>query len=399
MDMTAPLPISEQMAGYMARSSWIRKMFEEGTRLKAEHGAENVFDFSIGNPNLEPPKEFKLCLSNLLTEETPGAHGYMPNPGYPSTRAAIAATVSKQQAVEVGAEHIVMTVGAGGALNVVLRALLNPGDEVLVSNPCFVEYGFYTDNHGGTVKMVPAAADFNLDLSSLEAAINPKTRVVLVNSPNNPTGVIYPSETLEALGAMLARKEEELGTRIFLVSDEPYRDIVYDDTVVPPVLSTYDDSLVVTSYSKNLSLAGERIGYIAANPAIKGIEQVMGACVLAVRILGFVNAPALMQRAVERLQGVSVDLSLYKRNRDVLLAALREAGLEVPEPAGAFYLFPRCPIDDDVAFAKEMAEELVLVVPGSGFFGPGHIRLAYCVAPETVDGAIPHIQEVVARYA
>ena len=392
------MPVSKKIDSMMSRSSWIRRMFEEGNRLKAEHGADKVFDFSLGNPNLEPPEQFDEVVKDLLANPRPGMHGYMPNPGFPETRAAVAAYLSKEQEVELPGANVVMCVGAGGALNVVFKTVLDEGDEVVTPTPYFVEYDTYVDNHGGVCRHVPATVDFDLDVDALEAAINPRTRIVLVNSPNNPTGRVYSRESLEALAAVLRRKSAEMGRIIYLLSDEPYRKIVYGDVVVPPILSLYENSLLVTSYSKDLSLAGERIGFVAANPAIPGVEKLMGGLTLANRILGFVNAPALMQLAVARLQGVGVDVGFYQRNRDMLCGTLVEAGFSVPQPDGAFYLFPKAPTPDDVAFVAELAEQLVLAVPGTGFGAPGYFRLAYCVSPKTVEGSLPVFRAVGKKY-
>ncbi len=392
------MSVAKKIAESSRRSSWIRQMFEEGARLAEIHGRENVFDFSIGNPNLEPPEEFQRVIEELVHDRTPGRHGYMPNAGYPDTRAAVAEYLSKDQGVRLGAEHVVMTCGAGGALNVMLKAILDPEDEVVVPRPYFVEYASYVDNHGGVLKPVASRSDFDLDIDEIAAAIGPRTKAVLINSPHNPTGRVYPAESLAALGDVLRRRSAELGRIIYLVSDEPYRRIVYDGIAVPPVMAAYENSMIGSSYSKELSLAGERIGYAAANPAIPDIAAMMEALTLTNRILGFVNAPALMQRAVARLQGVSVDITLYQRNRDVLCEALSSAGFDVFKPQGAFYLFPRTPIEDDVAFCRELQQHLVLVVPGSGFGLGGHFRMAYCVAPAVVDGALPALRKIGAKY-
>ena len=391
------MPIAERVKSALERSSWIRKMFEEGARLKAEHGPENVFDFSLGNPNLPPPESFRRTLRELVDEETPGAHGYMPNAGFPDVRRAVADYVGREQGVALGPEHIVMTVGAGGALNTLFRALLNPGDEVVVPRPYFVEYNFYLENHGGVIRTVPTTDAFDLDVDAIDAAIGPRTRAVLINSPNNPTGKVYSRGNLEALRDLLDRRSAETGRRIYLISDEPYRKIVYDGVEVPPILSLFRNAFVCTSYSKDLSIPGERIGYIAANPSMDHIDLVMGALTFTNRILGYVNAPALMQRAVARLQGQSVDIDAYRRNRDRLYQGLVDAGYECYKPEGAFYLFPKSPIPDDVAFVRELQKENILAVPGSGFGGPGYFRLAYCCAPETIERSLPGFRRAIER--
>lgn len=390
--------VSQKIGGSLSKQSFIRKMFEEGNRLKALHGADKVFDFSLGNPNLEPPEELVSALRDLVNNPMPGMHGYMPNAGYPQTRAAVAAYLTEEQGVELQGDHVVMTVGAGGALNVVFKTLLDPGDEVLTPNPGFVEYNFYVDNHGGVCVHVPTTSTFDLDLDAIADGINAKTRVVLINSPNNPTGAVYSAETLAKLGDILRAKSREFGRTIYLLSDEPYRKIVYGAVEVPSILQAYENTILVTSYSKDLSLAGERIGYVAVNPAVPEVDLVMAGLILSNRILGFVNAPSLMQLAIARCQGMRVDISLYERNRDLLYTTLIEAGFTVPRPDGAFYLFPKAPIEDDVAFVGELAEKLVLVVPGSGFGGPGYFRIAYCQSPEVVDGSLPVFKEIGKKY-
>jgi aspartate aminotransferase len=392
------MPVAKRMVELTQNASWIRKMFEEGIRLAAIHGAENVFDFSIGNPNVDPPETFQRALEAVVADCSPGVHGYMPNAGYNEARDAVAAYLSNDQGVPVAGENVVMTVGAGGALNVIFRTVMDPGDEAIVSKPYFVEYANYLDNHLAKLVPVVSKSDFDLDLEAISAAINPKTRVMLLNSPNNPTGRIYPMATLKALGELLQEKSREIGRIIYLVSDEPYRRIVFDGNRVPPVFSAYASTLIATSYSKELSLAGERIGYVAANPTAPGIETIMPGLILANRVLGYINAPALMQRVITRLQGVEVDVTLYQRNRDVLYQTLTEAGYEVFKPEGAFYMFPRSPIADDMAFAKELLEHLVLVTPGSGFGTPGYFRIAFCVEARVVDAALPVFRELGAKY-
>jgi aspartate aminotransferase len=392
------MPVAKKIAEASQCSSWIRQMFEEGARLAQIHGCDAVADFSIGNPNLEPPREFREALEELVRDPTLGTHGYMSNAGYAETRAAVAGYLTEDQGVSVPWENVVMTCGAGGALNVILKTILDPGDEVIVSRPYFVEYGAYVDNHQGVLKLVNSLADFDLDLAAIEVAIGPRTRAVLVNSPNNPTGRVYPESAVEALGELLRRKSGETGRIIYLVSDEPYRRIVYDGVRVAPVMAAYENTIIASSYSKELSLAGERIGYVAASPSISQVCDLMTGLIMANRILGFVNAPALMQRVVARLQGVTVDVSPYKRNRDILCAELGKAGFAVNKPQGAFYLFPRSPLEDDAAFCRELQESLVLVVPGSGFGQPGYFRMAYCVAPSVVDCALPALRAIGAKY-
>ena len=382
------MAIAKRIQEAIQGSSWIRKMFEEGTRLKAVHGADNVFDFSLGNPDLEPPDSFRQALMAVASGDITGAHAYMPNAGLKETREAVAAYVSQEQGVKLAADHILMTCGAAGALNCILKALLNPGDEVIVSAPYFVEYGFYADNHGGCIRVVPTRSDFTLNLEAIAAAINPRTTVILINSPNNPTGQVYDESSLRALGELLSDRSRRLGKTLYLVSDEPYRKIVYDGFAVPSILAAYRNSVVATSYSKDLSLPGERLGYAAVHPEADQVEALMGGMVLANRVLGFVNAPALMQRVVQRLQGACVDVRMYQVRRDLFCRGLAEAGYDVVQPRGAFYLFPRSPIADDVAFVRLLQQKNVLVVPGSGFGAPGYFRIAYCVPERTIEGSL-----------
>jgi aspartate aminotransferase len=291
-----------------------------------------------------------------------------------------------------------MTCGAAGALNVILKALLDPGDEVIVPTPCFVEYKFYVDNHGGVIRLVPTREDFTLDVDAIAAAINGKTKIVLINSPNNPTGQIYSAGSLEALGRLLTDRSRSLGRIIYLVSDEPYRKIVFDGREVPSIFAAYEQSIVATSYSKDLSIPGERIGFAAVHPSAVHKAEIMAAMALTIRILGFVNAPSLMQRVVADLQGVSVEIEAYARKRELLCNGLADAGYDFVTPPGAFYLFPRSPIEDDVAFVDELMQELILAVPGTGFVGPGHFRIAFCVDDETIVRAMPGFRRVMQKY-
>ena len=392
------MAMAKKIEGFITQSSWIRRMFEEGIRLKQEFGAGNVYDFSLGNPNVEPPEEFRQALREVAAADIPGKHAYMPNAGYPETRRAVADYLFREQGVAITAEQVVMTVGAGGALNVVFKTILDPGDEVLIPTPFFVEYRFYVDNGGGVTVTVPTREDFSLDLTAIEAAINKNTKAVLINSPNNPTGRVYDVASLEGLAAVMRRKSEDYGRAIYLVSDEPYRDIVYDGVQVPGVMKLYGHSILVFSYSKSLSLSGERIGYIAVHPECEDAADLMGGLVLCNRMLGFVNAPALMQRVIARLQGVNVDAGIYKRKRDLLCEGLASVGYEVSKPEGAFYLFQKTPIADDVAFVRALQEERILAVPGSGFGGPGFIRIAYCVDDATINNAMAGFGRVLNKF-
>jgi len=392
------MPISKKIRDFATQSSWIRKMFEQGLKLKAEKGADNVFDFTLGNPNLEPPEQFKATLLEVASDRSPGGHAYMPNAGITSTREAVARYLSGVHSLDLSSANIIITCGAGGAINVVLKTLLDPGDEVLFPSPFFVEYKFYVDNHGGVPRPVMSRDDFSLDLEGFGRAVSEKTKAVLINSPNNPTGKVYSRESLEALAGLLERKSREYGKEIYLISDEPYRDIVYDNVEIPSVLKLYANSFAVSSYSKDLSIPGERLGYIAVNPGIANFSETLDGLVLCNRILGYVNAPALMQRVVERIQGVKVDAGIYQRKRDLFCKGLIAQGYELHIPEGAFYLFPKSPIPDDVEFTRALLEENILVVPGSGFGGPGHIRIAYCVTDSSIEKALPGFGRVLKKY-
>jgi len=389
------MAISKKIEGFISQSSWIRRMFEDGIRLKKEYGAENVFDFSLGNPNVEPPARFKELLVEVAGEDIPGIHGYMPNAGFQDTRSAVAAQLSREHSTGISWEHIIMTCGAGGALNVALKTLLDPEDEVIIPTPFFVEYRFYVDNHGGVSKLVDTNDDFSLNLQAIEDAITEKTKVILINSPNNPTGKVYDEETIRGLGALLEKKAKELGREIYLLSDEPYREIVYDGVKVPSILQAYKNSIIATSYSKSISLAGERIGYLTLNPVMSDLEILTGGMILCNRIIGFVNAPAFMQRVIGRMQGTTVAVEEYKRKRDLLCDGLSSLGYQFEKPEGAFYLFPRLPIEDDVEFVRVLQEKKILTVPGSGFGKSGHIRISYCVGDSTIINSMKGFEEAI----
>ncbi|MBI4298683.1 MAG: pyridoxal phosphate-dependent aminotransferase [Chloroflexi bacterium] len=386
--------ISTKVRQFMAEGSWIRRMFEQGISLKQQYGEEKVFDLSLGNPIMEPPPEFRRELKRLAESPLPGMHRYMPNAGYSETRQAVAEQLRKETGLGYSANEVIMTVGAGGALNVVLKTLLDPGDEVIVFAPYFVEYVYYADNHGGVCKVIPTDGAFNPDLKALEAAINPRTRVVLVNSPNNPTGVVYKADLLRGLGEVLRQKEMELDREIFLVSDEPYRKIIYDGLDYPHVASHHVRSIIATSHSKDLALPGERIGYIAVHPSYPGRREMVDGLTFCNRTLGFVNAPALMQHIVGRLQGVTIDVGAYQKKRDHLYRHLTKMGYSMVKPQGAFYMFPETPTEDDVAFVTALQKRNVLVVPGRGFGSPGHFRISYCVDDRTIEGSLEGFREV-----
>ncbi|MBU4566597.1 MAG: pyridoxal phosphate-dependent aminotransferase [Desulfarculus sp.] len=382
------MPVAHKIAEFIERSSWIRAMFEAGAKLKAQKGAENVFDFSLGNPNIEPPEKFFEVVSRLVADRTPGRHAYMPNAGYPHVRAKVADYLSREHGPAFSENEIIMTVGAAGALNIVLKAIVDPGAEVVVPTPYFVEYDFYLDNHGGLVKRVPTTATFELDIAAMADAISEKTCAVLINNPNNPSGAVYTQESVDALAAMLTEKSKQLGKAIYLISDEPYRQIVFDGLSVPSIFAAYPNSIVVTSFSKNLSLPGQRIGYAAVHPDIADKGLLLGGMTLANRILGFVNAPGIMQLAVAELLEDAAEVAEYARKRELILGVLDEAGYEYVRPGGAFYVFPKSPIPDDVAFCKLAIEQNLLLVPGSGFMGPGYFRIAYCCDDATIINSV-----------
>ncbi len=392
------MTISKKIEKIIAGSSFIRKMFEEGARLKKEYGAENVCDFSLGNPNVPPPEKFNETLRDIVSTCGLDDHCYMPNTGYPMVCGSVAEYLSKEQQAPVTDKEILMTCGASGALNVALKAILDPGDEVLTPIPCFVEYKFYADNHGGVLKTVQTTPDFELDLEAIAAAISEKTKAFLINSPNNPTGQVYSEASLKALGKILEKKSREYNRTIYLISDEPYRKIVYDGVDVPSIFSSYNESIIGTSYSKDISIPGERIGFVALNPAATYKKDLLAAMAVANRILGYVNAPALMQRVIACMQGMSVDISEYARKRDMLCEGLAEFGYEFLKPPGTFYLFPRSPIPDDVEFVNVLKEERILVVPGSGFEGPGHFRIAFCVDDSTIKNSMPGFGRAIGKY-
>jgi aspartate aminotransferase len=384
------MAIAGKIQNFIESASWIRKMFEEGERLRAQFGAENVYDFTLGNPNIEPPARYEEEFRKLAAGPLPGMHRYMSNAGYEETRAAVAAVLAESSGLPVTSTHVVMTCGASGALNVVLKTILNPGEEVIILTPHFVEYKFYIDNHGGVPREVWTDRDtFQLELPAIAAAINEKTRAIIINTPNNPTGVIYPAETLQQLGDLIQRKERELERQIYVISDEPYARIAYDGQQVPNIFPYVDNAVIVTSHSKDLALPGERIGYLAANPRMTHIDLFMEGAVFCNRTLGFVNAPALMQRLVTTLQRESVDIGAYQAKRDLLYDALTGLGFRMVKPDGAFYLFPKSPLADDVAFVRIAQKHHILLVPGAGFGAPGYFRIAYCVDKGMIERSLP----------
>ena len=392
------MPVSNKIRNFMEQGSWIRKMFEEGISLKRQYGDENVFDLSLGNPVIDPPEEFFTKLKSIADSPITGMHRYMPNAGLVETREAVAGQLVDETQITFTADEIIMTCGAGGALNVVMKTLMDPGDEFVIFAPFFVEYHFYADNHGGSCKVVPPDQNFLPDMDAFRDSITSVTRGVLINSPNNPTGVLYSSDVLENLCEIIRQKEKEYGTEIYLVSDEPYRRIIFDQLEYPHIFDHHQRSIVATSHSKDLALPGERIGYIAIHPECPDKEEIIDGMVFCNRTLGFVNAPALAQHLVASLQSVTVDVSLYERKRDFLYSELIEMGYSVVRPQGAFYMFPKAPIEDDVEFVDKLKEERVLAVPGTGFGLPGYFRLSYCLNDETIEGALPGLKRAIAQY-
>ena len=369
-------------------------MFEEGLRMKKEHGADNVFDLSLGNPVIEPPAEVLKAIKSAANDSIPGLHRYMPNAGLHDVRDEIARSLAiESNCTELSADHIVMVCGAAGGLNITLKTLLDPGEEVIVFSPFFVEYLFYSENHGGKTVTVPTNDDFSLNFNALRDALSPKTKAVIINSPNNPTGVVYPRKVLEELASVLKKYSTEKNNPIYLISDDPYKKIVFDGVETPNILELYDHSIYITSHSKDLAIPGERIGYVAVHPKCADVENLMSGLIFCNRVLGFVNAPALIQRAIKSVQNVSVDAEFYRKKRDFLYAELTRIGYSVVKPQGAFYFFPKSPIEDEVIFTQKLAEKRVLVVPGRGFGSPGYFRISYCVPDKVLEGSILGFEE------
>lgn len=393
--------IAEKMKNMVANSSAIRAMFEEGNRLAEIYGAENVFDFSLGNPNVPAPEAVKRAITEILEEEDPVAlHGYTnSNCGYADVREAVASSLNERFGTTFEGKNIVMTVGAAGGLNVILKSLINPGDEVIAFAPYFGEYRSYTDNYDGVlVEISPNTANFQPKLDEFEQKITPKTKAVIVNTPNNPTGVVYSEETIKKLAAIMEAKQKEYGTDIFLISDEPYRELVYDGVKVPYLTKYYGNTIVGYSYSKSLSLPGERIGYLVIPDEVTDSGEVLSAANVATRILGFVNAPTLQQKIVAKCLNEKTDISYYDRNREALYRGLKDCGFECIKPEGAFYLFVKSPVADEKEFCAAAKKYHLLIVPGSSFACPGYVRLAYCVSYETIVNSLPKFRELAKEY-
>lgn len=388
--------ISEKMIKLAGGNSAIRAMFEEGNRLAALYGRENVYDFSLGNPNFPAPAEVNSAIKEVLdTVESTVVHGYMSNSGFEDVRGAVADSINRRFGTAFAAKNILMTVGAAGGLNVILKTLLNPGDEVLTFSPYFVEYGNYVGNYDGILKAVPADPEtFQPDAEKLAAAVTPKTKAVIINNPNNPTGVVYSEETIKKLAAALEAKQKEYGISIYLISDEPYRELAYDDVFVPYLTKYYDNTIVGYSYSKSLSLPGERIGYVVIPDEADGSEELIAAATIANRINGSVNAPSLIQKVIERCVDEKTDIAAYDKNRKALYNGLTEIGFECVKPEGAFYLFVKSPVPNEKEFVEAGKKYNILMVPGSSFACPGYVRLAYCVAYETIVNSLPQFRKL-----
>lgn len=393
--------IAEKMKGLVANSSAIRAMFEEGNRLAGIYGAENVFDFSLGNPNVPAPEAVKKAIEDLVENEDPLVlHGYTnSNSGYADVREAVAKSLNERFGTAFEGKNIIMTVGAAGGLNVILKTIINAGDEVLTFAPYFGEYRAYVNNFDGVlVEVSPNTVDFQPKLDEFEQKITSKTKAVIVNTPNNPTGVVYSEETIKKMAAIMEAKQKEYGTEIFLISDEPYRELVYDGAEVPYLTKYYDNTIVGYSYSKSLSLPGERIGYLVIPDEVADSEDMLSAANVANRILGFVNAPTLQQKIVKACLNEKTDISYYDRNREALYNGLKECGFDCIKPEGAFYLFVKSPVENEKEFCEAGKKYNILMVPGSSFACPGYVRLAYCVSYETIINSLPKFAELAKEY-
>lgn len=391
--------ISESVSNNLKRASWIRAMFEEGERLRKIHGADKVFDFTLGNPDHEPPESLKESLKKMVLEDKPGIHRYMNNAGYEDVRQKLADHINNETGLSLSSKHVVMTCGAAGGLNVVLKALLNPGEEVIVLSPFFAEYIFYIGNHGGKpVIVTPEKGSFKPDLDLLKNSINDKTKAIIINSPNNPSGYIYDEETLLNISKLLNEKEAEYNTSIYVISDEPYTKLVYDNAKIPSVLKIFKNSFVVNSFSKSLALPGERIGYIAVNPEITVLDLTIESLVFCNRTLGYVNAPAIFQKVIADALDEEINIESYKKRRDVLYDSLISFGFKCIKPQGTFYLFPQSPIEDDLKFIQDALKYNLLLVPGTGFGLPGYFRIAYCVSPDTIQRSLPAFEALAKDY-
>jgi aspartate aminotransferase len=392
--------ISDKMSGLVKNSSIIRAMFEEGKRLAGIYGSENVYDFSLGNPSVEPPAQIKEALLQIINEESPNlVHGYMNNSGYEDVRAVIAEHINHNFGTSFHEENIIMTVGAAGGLNVILKTIINPGDEVVTFAPFFGEYRNYVSNFDGQlITVAPNTVDFQPNLAEFEKALTPRTKAIIINTPNNPTGVVYSEKTIQELSDILNKKQKEFGTSIYLIADEPYRELAYDGVEVPYLTKYYDNTIVGYSFSKSLSLPGERIGYLVIPKEVDDYENMLQAANVANRILGYVNAPSLIQRAVAKCIDAKVEVEIYNRNRELLYNNLIKYGYQCVKPQGAFYLFVKALEEDDKAFANKAKEHNLLLVPGSSFGCPGYVRIAYCVDYNMIERSLPKFELLAKEY-
>lgn len=383
--------VAETINRQIESASWIRRMFEEGIRLKQERGADNVFDFTLGNPTEDPPLEVQAALRKLAEENAPGSHSYMPNSGFPDVRGCIAETLKRDTGLPFTGNHVIMTVGCAGAMNTLLKAILNPGDEVIVPMPCFPDYQFYILNFSGIMVPVETDASFELDVAAIESKMSPRTRAIILNSPNNPTGVIYSKEVLEELERLLRKTDHP----ITVISDEPYKSFVYDGASCPEMASIISNCIIATSWSKTWSIPGERIGYLAISPRLPQNESLFQACTFTNRILGFINAPAIWQLAVAEAPGAGPDIEIYREKRNLLCEGLEKAGYYVRKPQGAFYLYLKTPIEDDMEFTRILQKEGVLAVPGKGFGRGGYVRLSLTVSRDTIVRSLPFFEKAI----
>ena len=392
--------ISEKMKPYVKNNSAIRMMFEEGNRLRAKYGADKVFDFSLGNPSVPAPDSVREAIIELVNTTDPTVlHGYMSNAGFEDVRQTIAESLNRRFDTKFSAKNLIMTVGAASGLNVAFKTILNPGEEVIVFAPYFLEYGAYVRNYDGVlVEISPDTTTFQPNLAEFEQKITPKTRAVIVNTPHNPTGVVYSEETIKKLSAILEAKQKEFGSVIYLISDEPYRELAYDGVEVPYLTKYYNNTVVGYSYSKSLSLPGERIGYLVIPDEADGSEELISAATIANRTLGCVNAPSLIQKVVAKCVDAKTDLAAYDKNRQALYNGLKECGFECIKPQGAFYLFVKSPVADEKEFCNAGKKYNILMVPGSSFACPGYVRLAYCVSHETIVNSLPKFKELAKEY-
>ena len=384
------MSISRAIAEQMEGSSWIRRMFEIGIRLRQERGPENVFDYTLGNADVEPPEAVIEALRRVVAEKRPLSHGYMPNAGFPDVRAAIARGLAERIGAPFAGEDVIMTVGAAGAINTVLKSILDPGDEAIVLKPYFPEYRFYIQNHGGRVVEVETDERFQPDMARIAAAMGPRTKAILLNSPNNPTGAVYPADVLRELNAIVCEPA-------MVISDEPYRTLTYDGIKTPETLAFIERAVVAFSWSKAMAIAGERIGYLAISPRLAEAAPLRNACTFANRILGYVNAPAIWQRVVAQAPDAMVDVSQYQAKRDLLCDALNFMGYDAPRPQGSYYMFPKTPIPDDVAFIGLLREEGILAVPGVGFGRGGHMRLSLTLPMSHIERSLAGFERAIRK--